>query len=492
MIEIKYDKKKVYLTNLSDPSLAYPEIMAEKEITTQSVLTGLQAFLKQLFNLSEGKASERATSEEIRQNVVFKGANLWILMFAIMVCSIGLDVNSTAVIIGAMLISPLMGPIMGVGLGVGIYDFELIIKALRNLGIAALISVLTSAAYFWISPLDEAQSELLARTSPNLWDVLVALFGGFAGIVAGSRKEKSNAIPGVAIATALMPPLCTAGFGLATGTWSYVLGALYLFWINSVFISLSTYIIVRALRFKTKEFMDPLREKKVKRYVAIFIIVTIIPSIYTAYNVVKETFFVRNVNDFINNEFIFDNARVISRKIDFNQSGGHVDITLFGEPVNDETISQIRQKMPKYNLEDCDLTIVQGRADQSGLDEATVELLNQQLRTGIIEDLYRKNEEQIKTRDDRIKLLESEIIQYRSKEVPIADLVREVKAINQDVTEISIAPAVLSYTDTTRNDTLYLAYINFKRRPPGQEVTKIEEWLKARIKADKIKVLRSY
>ncbi|MCB0666701.1 MAG: TIGR00341 family protein [Saprospiraceae bacterium] len=466
--------------------------MTDKHITTKSALIGLQAFLKQLFNLSEGKASERATSEEIRQNVVFKGANLWILIFAIMVCSIGLDINSTAVIIGAMLISPLMGPIMGIGLGVGIYDFELIVKALRNLGIAALISVLTSAVYFWISPLDEAQSELLARTSPNLWDVLVALFGGFAGIVAGSRKEKSNAIPGVAIATALMPPLCTAGFGLATGTWHYVAGALYLFWINSVFISLSTYIIVRALRFKTKEFMDPLRERRVKRYVAIFIIATVIPSVYTAVNVVQETFFVRNVNDFINQEFIFDNARVISSKIDYNRSGSHVDITLFGEPVSSEVIYQIRQKMPNYNLKDCDLTVIQGQTDQSGLDQATVELLNQQVRTGIIEDLYKKNEEQIKSRDDRIKLLESEIIQYRSKEVPIDDLVNEIKAINKDVTEISIAPAILSHTDTTRNDTLYLAYIDFKRRPGNAEVAKIEEWLKARIKADKIKIVRNY
>ena len=179
-----------------------------------------------------------------------------------MVCSVGLDINSTAVVIGAMLISPLMGPIMGVGLGVGIYDNELIIKSLKNLGIAVLISVLSSAFYFWISPLDEAKSELLARTSPTLWDVLIAFFGGFAGIVAGSRKEKSNAIPGVAIATALMPPLCTAGFGLATAQWTYFLGAFYLFLINSVFISLSTYIVVRIMRFRPKEFLDPDREKK--------------------------------------------------------------------------------------------------------------------------------------------------------------------------------------------------------------------------------------
>lgn len=466
--------------------------MATNHITTKSAIDGVKTFLRQLFNLSEGKASEKETTADIRQNVVFKGANLWILIFAIMVCSIGLDVNSTAVVIGAMLISPLMGPIMGVGLGVGIYDFELILKALRNLGIAALISVLTSALYFWISPLDEAQSELLARTSPNLWDVLIAFFGGFAGIIAGSRREKSNAIPGVAIATALMPPLCTAGFGLATGKWSYFLGAFYLFWINSVFISLSTYIIVRALRFKPKEFLDPKREQRVKRYVALFIIATIIPSIYTAVKVVQETLFKRDVNNFIDHELVFNNTQVISKKITFNRSGSGVDITLFGEPVSDERIQEIREKMSKYNLKDCRLNILQGQTSQKGLDDATVELLNQQVRSGIIEDLYKKNEEQIKSRDDRIKLLESEIIGYRSKQVPINDLVNEIKAINSDVTEISIAPAILSHTDTTRNDTLYLAYVNFKRRPASTEVTKIEDWLKARIKADKIKIVRNY
>ena len=230
-----------------------------------------------------GEAGEHETIEEIKKGIVFKGANLWILIFAIIVCSVGLNVNSTAVIIGAMLyLSLLMGPIMGVGLGIGIYDFELIIKALKNLGIAIVISVHTSALYFWASPLNDAQSELLARTSPNLWDVFIAMFGGLAGIVAGSRKEKTNAIPGVAIATALMPPLCTAGYGLGTDSGFISLGAIYLFFINSVFISLSTYMIVRALRYSKKEFVDPDREKRVKRYIGLLVFLIIIPSALTA------------------------------------------------------------------------------------------------------------------------------------------------------------------------------------------------------------------
>lgn len=236
--------------------------MSQSNVTLKSIYVSIKVFLAGRFDLSEGKASEKETILEIKQNIVFKGANLWILIFAIMIASIGLDVNNTAVIIGAMLISPLMGPIMGIGLGVGINDLKLIIQAFKNLGIAVLISILTSALYFWISPLNEAQSELLARTSPNLWDVFIGLFGGLAGIVAGSRADKSNAIPGVAIATALMPPLCTAGFGLATGQWNFFFGACYLFWINSVFICFATIVIVRLLRFKNKEFLDTKQEKK--------------------------------------------------------------------------------------------------------------------------------------------------------------------------------------------------------------------------------------
>lgn len=235
-----------------------------KTISLRNRIMQLLLFFKERFDLHEGKEDELETIDYIRKNVEFKGANLWILIFAIFVASVGLNVNSTAVIIGAMLISPLMGPIMGIGLAAGINDFELLKKSMKNLGIAVVISILTSTIYFSFTPLNDAQSELLARTEPTIWDVLIALFGGLAGIVAGSRKEKSNAIPGVAIATALMPPLCTAGYGLATANLYYFFGAFYLFFINSVFISLSTYVIVRFMKFPKKEFLDRKREKTVK------------------------------------------------------------------------------------------------------------------------------------------------------------------------------------------------------------------------------------
>lgn len=202
----------------------------------------IRKFYDDYLDLNKSMEDEQLTVESIRNGVEFRGANLWILVFATFIASLGLNVNSTAVIIGAMLISPLMGPIMGVGLAIGINDFELMKRSLKSYFIATVFSVTTATIYFAFTPLDEVQSELLARTSPTIYDVFIALVGGLAGIVAVATKEKGNVIPGVAIATALMPPLCTAGFGLATGNLLYFLGAFYLYFINSVFISLATFL----------------------------------------------------------------------------------------------------------------------------------------------------------------------------------------------------------------------------------------------------------
>ena len=220
------------------------------EAAMEPALARFRHSLAHRFSLFDDKAADEEIERRIRDGVDLSGATPWILIFAIFVASVGLNVNSTAVIIGAMLISPLMGPIMGAGLGVAVYDFDLVKRALTNLAIATLISLVVSALYFFVSPLHEAQSELLARTTPTVWDVLIALFGGLAGIIGMTRQEKSNVIPGVAIATALMPPVCTAGFGIATGQWSFVVGALYLYTINCVFIGLATVIGIRVLKLK--------------------------------------------------------------------------------------------------------------------------------------------------------------------------------------------------------------------------------------------------
>jgi len=463
--------------------------MPTKAYPFKNIIKDFQLFFKDRFNLHEDEASEKATIADIKGDVVFRGANLWILIFAILVCSVGLDVNSTAVVIGAMLISPLMGPIMGIGLGIGIYDFELIITALKNLTIATIISVLASAFYFWISPLDVAQSELLARTAPTLWDVFIAFFGGLAGIIASSRKEKSNAIPGVAIATALMPPLCTAGFGIATSQWDYFLGAMFLFFINSVFISISTYLIVLLLGYRKKEFIDAGREKKVKRYILFFVLAAVIPSIYTGYNVVKKTLFVKNANQFIQQEMKFENSQVISSNLHYERDSALIEVTLFGEPIDSVSIVARQKRLENYNLKGVQLNIRQGYQKEEGVDLATIEQMNLQLKTGIIEELYQKNEATLKNKDAKIKLLEEEIIRFRSKEMPISDLAQEIKAINNNISQLSVASAIVSNLDSLTYDTLILAYVQFKIKPKTAENKQIEDWLKARLKVQEMKLV---
>ena len=266
---------------------------------TRHYFVGIRKFLHGRFSLHDDSAPEDEVHERIESGVIIKGTNLWVLIFATFIASIGLNVNSTAVIIGAMLISPLMGPIMGMGLALGTNDFELLKRAAKNFGFMTIIAILTSTCYFLISPWSGAQSELLARTQSTTWDVLIAFFGGLAGIVAQTRKERSvTVIPGVAIATALMPPLCTAGYGLATMQLNYFFGAAYLFFINTVFIAIAAFIITNSLKYHKKEFLDPEKEKRVKRIMAIIIFVTIVPSVIIGYNLIREMIFQQNVKSF--------------------------------------------------------------------------------------------------------------------------------------------------------------------------------------------------
>src|SRR5574344_488212 len=258
--------------------------------------------IKAHFVIMQDMEDEQEIVKQITSGVSFRGANLWVLIFAIFIASLGLNVNSTAVIIGAMLISPLMGPIIVMGLAMGINDLNLMRRAVKNFGVATLISVLTAMVYFLITPLGEAQSELLARTSPTIYDVLIATFGGAAGILALCTKGKGNVIPGVAIATALMPPLCTAGYGLATGHLLYFLGAFYLFFINTVFIALSTYAGVRLMRFKQKEFQNVTMAKKARRMIMAIVVITIIPAAFMTTEIVKQSISDKNLSHFIKSE----------------------------------------------------------------------------------------------------------------------------------------------------------------------------------------------
>ena len=318
----------------------------------------IKQFFGEYLDLRKDKDNEALIVESIRNGVEFKGTNLWILIFAIFIASLGLNVNSTAVIIGAMLISPLMGPIMGVGLAIGQNDFELLKRSLKSYLVATVFSVITSTIYFSLTPLDEVQSELLARTSPTIYDVLIALCGGLAGIIALSTKEKGNVIPGVAIATALMPPLCTAGFGLATGNLLYFLGAFYLYFINSVFISLATFIGVRVMHFQRKEFVDKEREKLVKKYIIFITLATMCPAVYLTYGIVKSTIYEASANNFINEELNFNNTQVIDRKISFEKK--EIRVVLIGNEVSETEIATARDNLKLFNLAGTKLVVLQG------------------------------------------------------------------------------------------------------------------------------------
>ena len=299
--------------------------------------------MKEYFTIPHTREDEREIIQSIRNGAEFKGATLWVLIFAIFVASLGLNVNSTAVIIGAMLISPLMGPIIGMGLALGTNDFDLLKRSFKNFSIATIFSVLTATLYFLITPLDTAQSEILARTSPTFYDVCIAFFGGLAGIVALGTKDKGNVIPGVAIATALMPPLCTAGFGLATGNWAYMVGALYLFFINTVFISLATLAGVRFMRFKKHNFADGARKRYVSRYITILILITAGPAIYLTYSMVKQTMYETAAKTFIDEELAFPDALILDRKIDYNNK--EIAVTLMGAKVADGLVDMAKQRI---------------------------------------------------------------------------------------------------------------------------------------------------
>lgn len=452
------------------------------------VLNSLRLFLKDRFNLKQDQERESITKADIAKGTEFKGANLWILMFAIIIASIGLNVNSTAVIIGAMLISPLMGPIMGIGLGVAVYDIPLVVKGARNLLIAMIISILTSTVYFLITPLAEAQSELLSRTQPTIWDVLIAFSGGLAGIIAGSRKEKSNAIPGVAIATALMPPLCTAGYALATTQWYYFFGALYLFFINCVFISVSTFLIVRLLKYRKKKYENPRLERRIHTWVTVAVIITMVPSVWLAYNLVRKSVFEQNARVFMAREFAFADTQVISSNIRYDKLGSTIDVTLFGKPLEATAISKIQASLPDYKLKDCQLKINQ--AYNNNEDELrNVELISQNMRAGLVEDLYKKNQEVLASKDERIRMLEDELFKLQASQYPIMDISEELRIQYEDLKDFTIMDGYVRNLQAEVMDTICFAKVSFLAEHASEDYEKIRRWLKLRLKVDSVSLI---
>ena len=327
---------------------------------TNKTKVTLWQYLKEYFDLKKEKENEYETIESLKADVEFRGTRAWILICAVFIASLGLNTNSIAVIIGAMLISPLMGPIIGLGLGLGITDFKLVRKSLRNFAISTLLAIATSALYFIISPISTAHSELLARTQPTTYDVLIAFFGGLAGVIAGSSKYKGNVIPGVAIATALMPPLCTAGYGIATGQLNFFVGAFYLYLINSVFIGLATFLMIRLMNYPRKSFVDPARAKRLNMLVVVIVISTMVPSIFLGYRLIQHDYFVQQEHKFMEREFNFPNSQVIRHSISRDGKQKIINVTMIGEELPESVLQSLSAKLPEYGLRNVSLNIRQG------------------------------------------------------------------------------------------------------------------------------------
>ena len=434
---------------------------------------------KRFFNALPDKTDETAIVEQISDGVTFRGANLWVLIFAIFIACLGLNLNSTAVIIGAMLISPLMGPIIGMGLAVGRADLELLKRSLTNYGVSTVISVLTAALYFQLTPLTEAQSELLARTSPTLYDVLIALFGGAAGILALSTGGKGNVIPGVAIATALMPPLCTAGYGLAMGEWSFFFGACYLFFINTVFIALATYLGVRLLQFKPKQFVDKARLAVVNRYIAVIVVVTMLPAVYMTTQIIRQSVFENHVKQFVKQELNQPGTRILSEQAD--RETKTLDVVALGAALPKDLIEAARQRLADYQLADYQLNVIQGAQSDS--------LLLARNNAGTQQSLSGQDQQHLVLQTERVAQLERETADYRRLDALAREIAGEVKAVCPKVESIGLSKITETPVDSGAVHSYVLAVANSRTPLPATDRDRLAKWLKVRTQADSLRLV---
>ena len=421
--------------------------------------------IRNCFSVSNDLDSHKNISETINQGITFRGTNLLVLVFAIFIASLGLNINSTAVVIGAMLISPLMGPIIGTGFGAATYNVLLIKRALKNYFFATTISLLTSTLYFFISPIGDAHAELLARTAPNIYDVLIALFGGFAGITAITSKFKGNVLPGVAISTALMPPLCTAGYGIATLQIPYFLGALYLYFINTVFIILSAYLYLKFIHYPREEKSTSDSAIKANRIIFWVSIITIIPSIYLGYGLVSENNFNRNANKYINAEFNFNNTLVVKKAITPSQY--KIEIFLAGAKVDSVYLRGLILKKDMYNLSNATVEINQG---------ATFE--KKGIADNFNEDIFLE-----KTNIILINMLDS----FSRKKDYSEDFYKELKFVDSNIdTGYIINHTAFAKDQSNQVVTVFLE--NKHSQSKSINLLKVTNWLKLRLHKDSVVV----
>lgn len=424
--------------------------------------------LVRFFNLHEGEDTKEKVLENITSQITFKGATLWILACAIVIASVGLNVNSTAVIIGAMLISPLMGPIVGAGFALGTYNFELLKKSIKNLIIATVVSLSVSFLYFLLSPFKDAQSELLARTSPNIYDVLIAFFGGLVGVIAITRVEKGNPIPGVAIATALMPPLCTAGYGLAIGNFAYFGGAIYLYLINCFFICISTFFIVKLLNYPKIKFVDKKREAVITRIITFLILIMLIPSFYLAYVLLEERKFKQNIDRFVQNELLYKGYTLIYQNTSFNNRPKRLELAFLDKRFNETEQEDLKNKMLLYNLNETELVIKQDSFD---------------LKADILAEISKTNEH-INQKDITIQSLRNELETFKLQD---GQIMTELNLLFPSLKPFSLGKQkVFVNQDSTRYD----YFLIHKNNLSSDERNKLREWLEFKLSSPHLQIIQ--
>lgn len=445
---------------------------------TNGFMNKVGNFFVNYFSLNGQLVAQSEAEASIREGVSFKGTNILILIMAIFVASLGLNTNSTAVIIGAMLISPLMGPIIGMGLGVGIHDFELIKRALRNLIMAAVFSVIASTLYFLISPVNEGHSELLARTSPTIYDVLIGFIGGGAGILAIGSTNKGQVIPGVAIATALMPPLCTAGYGLATWQLNYFFGAFYLFIINSIYIAFATFIGVKLLKYKGVA-VDTARSRSVMKIVYTLAVLTMLPSIWLTYRMFQNNKFSMDASNFVNEVCKFPATQVLNYKTSTADGQRSLTLTLIGRVLPQDSLRlALSSQLPAYGLKGVDLAIVQGDSPTLGGE-----------MTSSAKDIYQLAQVTIGSQQRQIDSLRTIIageMQNRDMSRLIAP---EIKVLFPQIDDIAVNRTVFSELPSEKQDTVNLALVVFKTKADNGQRQKIREYLEARLSLENVKII---
>lgn len=430
-----------------------------------------------ILNLHEGEDNREKILENVKKSIEFKGANLWILACAIIIASVGLNVNSTAVVIGAMLISPLMGPIVGAGFALGIYDFNLLKRSLRNLLNATAVGLIFSTIYFLITPFKDVQSELLARTAPTIYDIIIAFSGGLVGVIAVTRVDKGNPIPGVAIATALMPPLCTAGYGIATFEWSYFLGAFYLYCINCVFIGIATFAIIKYLKYAPKKQVDEKQQKRVKVIISVLTFAMLLPASYLAYSLYREQQFKKTIDNFIENEFTDRGYTVVYKKTSFNTTPRKLELAFLTKRFENNEVAQLKERIDNNEyLKGTQLIIRQDSTDRFNA-----------LKGDILKQI-KSTENEVSEKDLRIVQLEKQIA---ANTFDNKKFLKEAKSLFPKIKSFSVSHHDLATAkDSIVGVTAVLYETPTSEDLSDEEKQKLKNWLNERLSVKNVEIFR--